>query len=651
MNFFEHQDQARRRTGCLLALYCLAVGGIIVAVYVVVVLAFGHDEALAMRWWRPDLLLWVSAAAVAVIGVATWQKIRLLGHSGVAVAASVGGRSIDPATSDEGERRLVNVVEEMAIASGVAVPATAVLEEDSINAFAAGYDVDDAVVAVTRGCLESLSRDELQGVVAHEFSHVLNGDMRMNTRLIGVLYGIMAIGVLGRWLLRGSHFRTSRRSALGPIAVGLGLWIIGSIGTLFGRLIQAAISRQREFLADASAVQFTRNPRGIAGALQKIAAIASGSFIQARGADELSHFFFANAMHGSFLANAFATHPPLPERISRIDPSASLSAGDPAAPPAGSAGTAAAFSGNAPLPEAVAAGLAGRSSPAGAPSRDPRDKLSADPKQVVESVGAPTRAHLDHGRKLVVAIPEDLREGAHVSTDAVALVCGLLLDRDREIRDRQLEILRRSSLIGAYRRLNDLWPELVRLERPARLPLLEICVPALRQLAQAHIRQLLEDVKELARADERLTLFEFALVQILTRRLSRASGADPKRRAQLHSFRPLLDETSVLLSALAYAGATDHDAAAAAHKAAAQRLPRQIREATRHLPPGSCNVEALSGALDGLGSLAGTLRGVLLDACGHCVLADGVVKPAEAELLRAVAHALDCPLPPFLPRV
>src|SRR5690606_28971990 len=246
-------------------------------------------------------------------------------QGGSVVAGLLGGLPVNPATDDPDERRLVNVVEEMAIASGVPVPAIYVLPgEESINAFAAGYGVHDAAVAVTRGALKHLTRDELQGVIAHEFSHILNGDMRLNIRLIGLLHGLLLLALIGRVLLRsGGRSRGRRKEKGGSVQValiGLGLVLLGYIGVFFGKLIKAAASRQREYLADAAAVQFTRNPEGIAGALKKIGALGAGSRIVHPRAEELSHLYFASGLRSSF-AGLFATHPPLVERIRRIDPS------------------------------------------------------------------------------------------------------------------------------------------------------------------------------------------------------------------------------------------------------------------------------------------------------------------------------------------
>lgn len=345
MDFFERQDQARRSTRRLIAYFMLAVVLIVASIYIAViaiVYAFSVNRVLErpFQWWDPDMLLWVTGATVSVVVIGSLYKIFALSQGGEVVARWLGGRLIDSDTPKPQERRLLNVVEEMAIASGISVPSVFLLEEEkSINAFAAGFTPADAVIGVTSGTLQILSRDELQGVIAHEFSHILNGDMRLNIRLIGVLNGILMIAMIGYGILRGTRTSSSKKNGGAAVLLfGAALLIIGYVGVFFGKLIKSAVSRQREFLADASAVQFTRNPDGIAGALKKIGGLAHGSRIANSKAEEASHLFFSNGMHGKaspFLSmrnrtppvltqSAFsfmATHPPLETRIKRIDPS------------------------------------------------------------------------------------------------------------------------------------------------------------------------------------------------------------------------------------------------------------------------------------------------------------------------------------------
>ena len=324
MDFFANQDKARKQTKVLVIYFVIAVLCIIASVYIASLLIFYGADARQqppgapppeLVLWDPQLFLYVVLGTLSVVITGSLYKTAALAKGGSAVAESLGGRLVDPNTTHPDERKLRNVIEEMAIAAGVPVPKIYVLDDEKgINAFAAGHTPDDAAIGVTRGCMTLLDRDELQGVIGHELSHVLNGDMRLNLRLMGVIFGILCLAVIGRVLMysRGGRNRN-------PLMfLGLALIVIGAIGVFFGRLIQAALSRQREFLADASAVQFTRNPAGLSGALQKIGGV--GSQVASAHAGEASHMFFGNGMGKSFLG-ILATHPPLTERIRAIDPS------------------------------------------------------------------------------------------------------------------------------------------------------------------------------------------------------------------------------------------------------------------------------------------------------------------------------------------
>ncbi|MGD9265520.1 MAG: M48 family metallopeptidase, partial [Lysobacterales bacterium] len=326
MNFFEHQERSRRQTRWLVFLFLLAVLAIIAVIDIAILLAFGAMNVEQQGWAAPDTLQsnWTLLAGGAfvtalVIALASLFKTMALRSGGGKVARDLGGSRVEADERDPLRRRLYNVVEEIALASGVPVPEVYVLERESaINAFAAGYTPADAAVAVTRGALEKLDRNELQGVIAHEFSHVFNGDMRLNIRLMGALFGILVLSLIGRKVLRGSLYAGRSRNSNGApvMLIAVAVTLVGYIGLFFGRWIKSAVSRQREYLADASAVQFTRDPDGIAGALKKIAVYSDASYLNAE-TEEVSHMLFGAGEKASM----FATHPPLNDRIGRIDPS------------------------------------------------------------------------------------------------------------------------------------------------------------------------------------------------------------------------------------------------------------------------------------------------------------------------------------------
>ena len=333
MNFFEAQDRARRNTAWMILLFILAVAGLVFLTNLLLLAVLAYLKAgyfvfsvsELQSYFDPSVFVGVTVGVCLLIFGGSFYKTMSLSKGGPAVAEMLGGRLVPQSTSDLQQRQLLNVVEEMSIAAGMPIPKVYLLDEHSINAFAAGQSPANAVIGVTRGALTQLSREELQGVIAHEFSHIFNGDMRLNIRLIGVLHGILLVGTIGYFILRSMRFAGRSRSRKGGGAIvailtlGAGLMVIGYAGTFFGQWIKAVVSRQREYLADSSAVQFTRNKDSIAGALKKIGGSSGGSYIDAPTATEYSHAYFANGI-SSFWQSLFATHPPLEKRIKAIDP-------------------------------------------------------------------------------------------------------------------------------------------------------------------------------------------------------------------------------------------------------------------------------------------------------------------------------------------
>ncbi len=624
MDFFAHQEAARRRTGILVACYALAVAGIIGALYLVVLAIFGaasDETSAAPRLWQPALLAWVAAGVLAVVLAGTLIRLAQLSRGGSAVALSLGGRLVSPRTTVTRERRLLNVVEEMALAAGIATPRVYLLDNEAgINAFAAGFTPRDAVVGVTRGCVESLSRDELQGVIAHEFSHIMNGDMRLNLRLMGVLFGILALTFIGRALLRtaylgGAGGRRSRGDKRGgnPLPLlGLALIAIGYIGVFFANLIKSAVSRQREFLADASAVQFTRNPDGLAGALARIG--RQGSRLAAPRAGEASHLFFGDAIVRHF-GGLFATHPPLQERIGRLvgERAPWLAAAAPAAGPAAAPPP--------PLPGTPAAGHA----------------LAAG--FVAQSAG---RVDLAAGRSLLRRLPEGLRAAARDPDGARALLYALLWSPAPEGRQARQRAVADDAAARAW--LPRLLAATRTLAPGLRLPLVELAMPALKTLDAQRYAMLWRALTGLSEADERIDLFEYALRHMVRRHLEPPHGGSAATPVRHHRLAPLLPACGKLLTALAVWGA-DEDAAAAAAGYRAGML--RLTPAPPPLLPETASLTGVDRALEQLATAAPHLKGLVLEACTACVLADRRVRPEEGDLLRAIAAALDVPLPPL----
>jgi Zn-dependent protease with chaperone function len=703
MDFFESQDVARKKTGRLVILFIMAVIAIVLAVFVLFAgaAAYVEQEALAeqgLPWYSVmtlDLFLGVTVITLVIVGGGSLYKVIQLRGGGTVIAESLGGRLLYQDTTDPLERKVLNVVEEMAIASGTPAPPVYLMDDEgSINAFAAGFSLDDAVIGVTRGCAQQLGRDELQGVIAHEFSHILNGDMRLNIKLIGILHGILVIGIIGYFILRSALYSGGRGGGGGKkgnplpfLALGGGLMVIGYVGTFFGKVIKAAVSRQREYLADAAAVQYTRNPEGIGGALKKIGGFVEGTHIESPNAPEASHMFFGEAVISRF-GGLLATHPPLPDRIKRIDPSwqggfeeadSFAVEGAEAAQPlaAGAAGfagdgqAAAAVPGAPPPPPSVisipspapggappaapafpaTARLSGRPRAPGAPVPPPPAVAypvltDDDMKSAIDHVGQPTSAHISYAQDLISHLPREVVEAAHESYGARALIYSLLMDESPEIRASQLERLSEHADPGAYAGTNKILPAVDRLEARVRLPLIDMAIPALRTLSYSQYRAFKDNVFALVAADQKLDLFEWSLQRILMHRVEPQFTPVEPPKVRYKGLDQVRDAVQQLLSTLAHVGNVDHGQAFVAFDRAktALYLPQLAL-----LDKEQCSLTELDTAVDTLAQIAPRLKKQLLQAAAVCISADNEITIGEAELFRAIADTLDCPMPPFLP--
>ncbi len=670
MDFFEAQAHAKRRTTRLVVLFGLAVLGTILLSYLAAMLfvnwarlrqGYGVAE---LGWIDPGVLAGVTGATLAVVGLASLYKWSQFRAGGAAVAEGVGGRRVDPHTTDFQERRLLDIVEEMAIASGVPVPAVYVLDDEPcLNAFAAGLTTSDAVVTVTRGTLEKLNRDELQGVVAHEFSHILNGDMRLNVRIAAIIFGILVIGLIGRGILRAltqGRVRTRGKGGGGIVVVlaaGVALMIIGYLGYFFGRLIQAAVSRQREFLADASAVQFTRNPGGITGALRKIGGYALGSNLATHKAAEIGHFFFAEGATSALFGGLWATHPPLDVRIRAIDPRWDGKYFQPAEVVDVQKESFQRVGYGAPPILPADAMRRAYNLPAGQPAPTSR-LISLVPAAVLSQVGSLTPQHVDYARALIDSLPERLRAAARQPREAAALVYSLLLDPTGDTGATPDVLLRSPAGAAAADRVRELRPLVGPLSPEARLSLAQLALPALRQLPDSDRAAFAATCAALIAADQKLSYFEYAVQKVVLRHLA-VAGAPAAAITQIYSFNAVAGEIAVVLSALAWAGAmagaeqpdgtveADPAAARAAFADGAGQLP-VIAGQLALVAPDACEFAALDHALDKLGGASLPIKQRLLLAGAHTVSHDQQVRPEEGELLRAIADTLGCPMPPLL---
>lgn len=652
MDFFASQDQARRNTGLLLFYYVIAVCLIVISVYfaawfaqTLLVARSTHTSPTTTlpHFWDPEMFIMVSGGVFALVLIGSLYKIALLASGGKVVAEMLGGRPLHSTFQDADEKKLLNVIQEMAIAAGTPVPEVYVLDdEDGINAFAAGYDSGHAVIGVTRGCLQQLSREELQGVIAHEFSHILNGDMRLNIRLIGVLHGILLLGITGYYLMRSTMSGRRRSSSKGSdptVAIGLfGLFlmIIGYVGVFFGKLIKSAVSRQREYLADASAVQFTRNPGGIAGALKKIGGFSTRSRLSSPNAEEVSHMFFSNGLAES-LFRFMATHPPLEERIRRIDPSFSkeqeyLQSSASSSAPASASGLS-----SSPYAEQTM-NLSGASPGA--------VRYSAQPAEVVSSVGTLTTQHLGYAHDLVSHLPKELREKAEEPYGARSLVYALLLSPDKQVRDNQLNFLSKNCDAPVFKDVLRLASPVSTLGTQFRLPLIDLCLPALKALSKNQYQEFNDCIQALITADKKITVFEYMLTHLMKQHLHPTSPAMKHGPLTYRKLSDALDDIIVLLSAVSYIGAKSQEIAGIAFRSGVAALP--IETSHTIITRDQATLQRVDETLFRLAAAAPQIKKSTLLACVACIATDNQVTLEEAELIRAIGSALNCPIPPFL---
>lgn len=594
-DFFERQEKARRATRRLVFWFAFGLAGTAAAVYFLVIFALkasGYYDASSASLWDPKTAACVFAGTLMVVGGASLVKSREFGSSaGADVARQLGGREVSPDASRPDERRLINVVQEMSLASGVPVPRIFILEnERGINAFAAGTSADRAAVAVSRGALDKLSRDELQAVVGHEFSHILNGDMQLNIRLVGWIFGLIVISLLGQILLRAGAFSPRTRSRDGKNAaalvllIGVGLLAIGFISQIFAQIIQAAISRHRERLADASATQFTRNPKALANALSRIGGDAAGSRISSPRAGEFAHLFFASGVNA-----LFATHPPLEERIRALDPS---------------------WDGEF-LP------------PLNAEERAENAEANLSGLRNVSETNS---------------VPPFLAEMTRSADDAKTLIYLLMMTDSPAHNVEQAKILLARERRDVFKKMENLWVRTKDFPREKRIDGVLVAAPALRELSARDRREFCETLDLLAQADGNVSFYEFCVSAALRGMLvsdgqekCAAAEAAPEAELALNLF-------------LRASGCAPQERERVLAKALAEQdafPPEALRARDDDAP----DVPALEAAFAKLRATPESAREQLLAAAAAIIEADGKISAVESDLLKSFAVALNCPPP------
>ena len=663
MDFFAAQELRRKKTKWLVLLYAAAILGIIVGIYAVVMGLFtfqfrgGSSGPIGIEsFLNAPVFAAVAVANLVLIGGASMLKIFELRAGGAHIASQLGGTLVQPTTTDRKERRLLNVVEEMALASGISVPPVYIMNnEPGINAFAAGYSPADAVIGVNRGTIEQLNRDELQGVIAHEFSHILNGDMRLNIKLIGWLCGIQLLATIGYFVLRafGSGRRRSssnddNKGAGAIMLFGIALLIFGWIGQFFASLIKASISRQREYLADASAVQFTRYPAGLGGALKVIGVSATGSQVKSEEAAELSHMFFASHLSGAI--GLFSTHPPLVPRIQKLDSD---------------------FDGDFKGYFAVRERMAELRRKARQREKQQHEKIAKinpvnaifppeiasrfpiDPAILLATIGAPQKKDVTRSATVIREIPEQIVSAAHDVYSARCVAFAMLASETPELRKKQHELLSSREGAATLETTSKLLPYVESLRMIFRLPVMEMLQGSLANLSSQQYSHFRKTVEGLVQLDNKTSLFEFVVRHHLLMHLDRRFEVRRPPRVQFTASTQLPREFELMLSAFASASVSggilkdsepDRDQVLQAYRLAMQVAGfGEAAESRAELR--SWEVEQLEQCMLRLHRASPEVKKQFLHAAATLIMFDHEVTVVEAEFFRAVGESLDCPVP------
>lgn len=674
MDFFDHQEAAHRRSGWIRWLFVLAIVSACAAMCLFVFVVYaamslvatwgtgdavpnpGHYRFLPIPLWQPQLFAWTSGATALFILIASWWRMRQLSAGGPAVAKLLQAPRMNPASPRREERLLVDVVEEMGLAAGIAAPAIHILRgEHGLNAFIAGHGPADAALFVTEGTLKCLNRDELQALVAHEFSHLLRGDMRLNLNLLGLVHGLFALYLFGEQLMspewharrhlegdvRTGGLHPTMRKATHPLldmlvstfgslflfvpwVAGFVIGVVGWNTAFFGRVIKGWVAREREFLADADALQFTRHPEALVAVLAAANAWPQHGVLRTREAESFSHMCFLRVLpdEASWMV---ATHPPVPERILRVEQMGARIVG--IRTPRREPPTAA----DEPIPMPAA----------------PRNPAPAtvSAASLLAQTGLPVSQHLAWSASWLQSLNSELREAAHAPASAEALVCLLLLrGTDAQRPDLQAEISAHAPP-AVVQALRTLAPRVSALSDFDTLPLLDLCVPALRSATAEDYARLSAASQRITQADRQVDLFEFALQNVLRRHLDPVFRSGLERATKFEAAE-LPRAAGTMLSLLAHAGAAAADHARDAFADGARKLPA-LRAQMELLPVTDCSLASLESALAQLAAAPPTTKREVLSACAATAAADGQLSPREAELLRAIAAALDCPVPPL----
>lgn len=657
VNFFEHQEEARKSTRNLLIAFLLSVCFIVALVNLCIHLYMQHVKLTDTHLYefKTESHVYVTLfLLVLIIAGTVYKTLFLMSKGGAYVAASLGGVLISGDTTLKDHRKVLNVVEEMAIASGCAVPKVYILEnEDAINAFAAGWTPSEAVIGVTRGCVQKLNREELQGVIAHEFSHILNGDMRLNLWMIGILHGLFLITLVGEICLRSrSHtrYRSKDDKGGGIAAAGLVLYVAGFIGVILGNLIKAAVSRQREYLADSSAVQFTRNPQGISHALRKIKIWAYGSRIKPPEAKEASHLFFGNVLPAGF-SGLMATHPPLNERIRRLDPNYTgkddeLKAAllneqtakeeEPIPKPARTMEDLHQVLGRTVMIEPILSGqlVSGKANTL---------KGKSTPKQATGPDFSVPEVQFDFDKTVVLS--EECRAWTQNAVMSKVLCYHLYMSQEPQINTMQRQLVLKNE--NSYFAIPfERFSQNLSLRPEWRFPLAELCIPSLKDMSESQFRQFRFNLRQIIEVDKKLDGFEMALYLFMTCLLDKHFENGVWKGSKLDNWQSLKHSLEIVLGFLATQSMSKGKVSGeSVFKAGAEHIPVELL----WKDVSGLHVTVLFNELNqGIRLLEKTpplVKQKILQACMAIVVFDKKVTLTEWDMLRALSACLESPVP------
>ncbi len=637
MNFFEAQAKARQNTFVLNMLFLFGIAGIVLVtnIFLLIVLAYFNTGELILsvaglvRIFEWDNFYKVSGVVLAIVTIGSYYKLNQLSSGGHVVAEALGGRLLPLNTSNEQERVLLNVVDEMAIASGIPSPPIYILDESSINAFAAGLTYDDAVIGITKGSIELLDREELQGVIAHEFSHIFNGDMRLNLHITGLLHGILLIGLIGRGILnaldnvkvrhnKGSDNKKGGDAVGAIILIGIGFSVIGAVGTTVGEWIKALISKQREYLADASAVQYTRYPNGIANALKKIGGHTNGSVIKATSASTYSHLYFCDGIK-DFWDNLFSTHPPLEKRILRIEPR---------------------WNGQFITPVKTVKRRSKHYDGKEQKKKMTETVATAVAIESINHIGQPSEIQIKEAASVLSTLPTILHEMTLNPFSAQSIIFALLCSHATEIRDKQLILLEKSS-VRLIEQTKQAFGLLQPLSRSDRLRLMQLSIPSLKMMSLQQYRQFRAYVMGFIDSDEEISFFEWNLKHLVLHPLDISFGLSRPKKEIYNHIGAIQEEVQILISLVARTQTLDDEKAKVAFDAAKKAVDAT---ALNFILFDRVDYNALEQAITVIEQAKPPIRKKVLQMVIICLSEDDNISHFDMEILHAVAATLGLPL-------